>query len=156
MGQRLIYAQWLTYADDLEIGRYDRLCRTCRAHVHVGAYIYRVQIQPSRECCDVLLFWTTLIYIWIGSCFNIFISLMFCCVFFFPQVATSIIDYTCNVDELKGVPREKVAATLAEVGFDEKGQAAPITSLSGGWKMKLALARAMLQEAQVRLLTLLP
>lgn len=62
---------------------------------------------------------------------------------------TSIIDYTCNVDELKGVPRERVSSTLAEVGFSEEGQAAPITSLSGGWKMKLALARAMLQEAQV-------
>ena len=62
---------------------------------------------------------------------------------------TSIIDYTCNVKELKGVPREKVAATLAEVGFSEEGQVAPIASLSGGWKMKLALARAMLQEAQV-------
>ena len=68
---------------------------------------------------------------------------------FVPQVDTSIIDYTCNVDELKGVSREKVSATLAEVGFSEEGQAAPITSLSGGWKMKLALARAMLQEAQV-------
>lgn len=65
------------------------------------------------------------------------------------QVDTSIINYTCNVDELKGVSREKVSATLAEVGFSEEGQAAPITSLSGGWKMKLALARAMLQEAQV-------
>lgn len=46
--------------------------------------------------------------------------------------------------------RDKVSATLADVGFSEEGQAAPITSLSGGWKMKLALARAMLQEAQVR------
>ncbi len=62
---------------------------------------------------------------------------------------TSIIDYTCNVEELKGVSRDRVSATLAEVGFSEEGQAAPITSLSGGWKMKLALARAMLQEAQV-------
>lgn len=62
---------------------------------------------------------------------------------------TSIIDYTCNVSELKGIPRDKVAATLAEVGFSEEGQAAPIASLSGGWKMKLALARAMLQNAQV-------
>ncbi|CAM9413916.1 unnamed protein product [Ectocarpus sp. 4 AP-2014] len=68
------------------------------------------------------------------------------------DVDTSIIDYTCNVEELKGVSREKVSATLAEVGFSEEGQAAPITSLSGGWKMKLALARAMLQEAQVLLL----
>lgn len=67
----------------------------------------------------------------------------------FWQVDTSIIDYTCNVQELKGVSRAKVAATLAEVGFSEEGQAAPIVSLSGGWKMKLALARAMLQEAQV-------
>lgn len=65
---------------------------------------------------------------------------------------TSIIDYTCNVEELQGVSRDKVSATLAEVGFSEEGQAAPITSLSGGWKMKLALARAMLQEAQVLLL----
>lgn len=65
------------------------------------------------------------------------------------QVETSIIDYTCNVSELKGISRGKVAATLAEVGFSEEGQAAPIASLSGGWKMKLALARAMLQNAQV-------
>lgn len=63
---------------------------------------------------------------------------------------TSIIDYTCNVEELVGVSREKVAATLADVGFTVEGQAAPIASLSGGWKMKLALARAMLQDAQVR------
>ncbi|CAN0086830.1 unnamed protein product [Scytosiphon promiscuus] len=68
------------------------------------------------------------------------------------DVETSIIDYTCNVEELKGVSRDKVSATLADVGFSEEGQAAPITSLSGGWKMKLALARAMLQEAQVLLL----
>lgn len=66
------------------------------------------------------------------------------------QVETSIIDYTCNVEELQGVSRERVEATLAEVGFSAEGQAAPIASLSGGWKMKLALARAMLQEAQVR------
>lgn len=65
---------------------------------------------------------------------------------------TSIIDYTCNVEELKGVSRQKVAATLADVGFTVEGQAAPIASLSGGWKMKLALARAMLQEAQVHAL----
>lgn len=63
---------------------------------------------------------------------------------------TSIIDYTCSVDELKGVPRDRVAATLADVGFTKEGQAAPIVSLSGGWKMKLALARAMLMNAQVR------
>lgn len=61
----------------------------------------------------------------------------------------SIIDYTCNVEELKGVSRKRVEATLADVGFSPEGQAAPIASLSGGWKMKLALARAMLQEAQV-------
>lgn len=68
------------------------------------------------------------------------------------EVETSIIDYTCQVEELVGVPRERVAATLAEVGFTVEGQAAPISSLSGGWKMKLALARAMLQDAQVLLL----
>ncbi|CAN0173271.1 unnamed protein product, partial [Discosporangium mesarthrocarpum] len=70
----------------------------------------------------------------------------------YSQVQTSVLDYTCSVEELGGVPRERVASTLSEVGFDNAMQACPIVSLSGGWKMKLALARAMLMEAQVLLL----
>ena len=42
--------------------------------------------------------------------------------------------------------------TLASVGFTEERQASAIGSLSGGWKMKLALARAMLFKADILLL----
>lgn len=42
--------------------------------------------------------------------------------------------------------------TLASVGFDEARQQTSIGNLSGGWKMKLALARAMLFRADILLL----
>ena len=38
------------------------------------------------------------------------------------------------------------------MGFTESMQAQPVASLSGGWKMKLALARAMLMKADIMLL----
>lgn len=49
-------------------------------------------------------------------------------------------------------PIEEVAKALGEVGFDEERRNAPVGSLSGGWKMKLALAKAMLIGADVLLL----
>ena len=51
-----------------------------------------------------------------------------------------------------GVTRETVINTLREVGFDDVKMAATIQSLSGGWRMKLAIARAMLWDAEVLLL----
>ena len=42
--------------------------------------------------------------------------------------------------------------TLDSVGFNTEMRAKPIASLSGGWKMKLALARAMLWNADILLL----
>ena len=53
---------------------------------------------------------------------------------------------------LKGVTRDTVVNTLKEVGFDDEKMAATIQSLSGGWRMKLAIARAMLWDADVLLL----
>lgn len=50
------------------------------------------------------------------------------------------------------VPREEVSRVLGSVGFTEKMLRDPITSLSGGWRMKLALARAMIQNADILLL----
>ncbi len=41
---------------------------------------------------------------------------------------------------------------LGSVGFTEMMRAQPVASLSGGWKMKLALARAMLMKADIMLL----
>jgi elongation factor 3 len=41
---------------------------------------------------------------------------------------------------------------LVSVGFSEEYLKKPVGSLSGGWKMKLALARAILMKAQILLL----
>ena len=41
---------------------------------------------------------------------------------------------------------------LGSVGFTDEMQASAVASLSGGWKMKLALARAMLMKADILLL----
>jgi len=51
-----------------------------------------------------------------------------------------------------GVPRDQVAAMMLKVGFSEKMLTDPVTTLSGGWRMKLALSRAMLQRADILLL----
>ena len=47
---------------------------------------------------------------------------------------------------------EEVGKALTELGFTDLMQHSPVASLSGGWKMKLALARAMLYKAQIMLL----
>lgn len=48
--------------------------------------------------------------------------------------------------------REKVTAALREVGFDDDRLSLHVGGLSGGWKMKLALARAILYKADLLLL----
>lgn len=48
--------------------------------------------------------------------------------------------------QLADVPRTKIRDQLNEVGFDDERQEATVGSLSGGWKMKLELARAMLYK----------
>lgn len=48
--------------------------------------------------------------------------------------------------------KAEVVSTLESLGFDEGRQGHAIGSLSGGWKMKLALARAMLFKADILLL----
>lgn len=44
------------------------------------------------------------------------------------------------------VSREEIVTQLSSVGFTDEMLGMIITSLSGGWKMKLALARAMLMK----------
>ena len=54
-----------------------------------------------------------------------------------------------------GIDRDQVRKTLSTVGFNEDGKAKPdhaVSTLSGGWRMKLALARAMLQNADILLM----
>lgn len=67
----------------------------------------------------------------------------------------SCVDYILQDPRLAGCSRDEVLGVMATVGFREDGKAKPnhpVSSLSGGWRMKLALARAMLQRADILLL----
>jgi len=73
------------------------------------------------------------------------------------QSHLSCIDYVAADPKLQGmgITTEQVREVLATVGFVATGKAKPdhaVSTLSGGWRMKLALARAMLQKADILLL----
>jgi len=51
-----------------------------------------------------------------------------------------------------GTSDEKVREALYAVGFDEEKQKAPVNDLSGGWRMKLAIARSMMWEPELLIL----
>ncbi|KIV77763.1 hypothetical protein PV11_09544 [Exophiala sideris] len=67
----------------------------------------------------------------------------------------SILEYVSKDPEIAKEGQERISQVLSEVGFTagpEGRQSHKVGSLSGGWKMKLALARAMLMRADVLLL----
>ena len=67
----------------------------------------------------------------------------------------SILEFVSKDPKLASEGKERVSSVLEEVGFDagpNGRQSQQVGSLSGGWKMKLALARAMLMRADVLLL----
>lgn len=67
----------------------------------------------------------------------------------------SIIEFVSKDPELATTGRDRISEVLSEVGFTAGPggrQEQKVGSLSGGWKMKLALARAMLMGADVLLL----
>jgi len=73
------------------------------------------------------------------------------------QSHLSCIDYVFIDEKIQalGCTKEEVTEMLAKVGFVPDGKAKPqhaVSTLSGGWRMKLALARAMLQKADILLL----
>ncbi|KAI0785615.1 P-loop containing nucleoside triphosphate hydrolase protein [Abortiporus biennis] len=68
------------------------------------------------------------------------------------DTSLSIIDFIASDKALADVPRSKIRDQLIEVGFDDNRQADLVGGLSGGWKMKLELARAMLYNADLLLL----
>ncbi|KAL4452291.1 hypothetical protein ABPG75_007953 [Micractinium tetrahymenae] len=70
------------------------------------------------------------------------------------EAETPVVEFVVNDDMVKEVlpSRERIIEVLESVGFDAERQSLPVASLSGGWKMKLALARAMLMNADIMLL----
>lgn len=67
----------------------------------------------------------------------------------------SILEFVAKDPEIGPQGTERISEVLTEFGFTpgpEGRQAQKVGSLSGGWKMKLALARAMLKKADVLLL----
>ena len=65
---------------------------------------------------------------------------------------TPTIDFCLSEPILAQLGREKIHEKLLEMEFTEELIQKPICNLSGGWKMKLALARAMLLNADLLLL----
>ncbi|KAG0008369.1 translational elongation factor EF-1 alpha, partial [Podila clonocystis] len=55
-------------------------------------------------------------------------------------------------EKIKDLDQKAVIEMLESVGFDKEKQEQAVGSLSGGWKMKLELARAMLMNADILLL----
>jgi elongation factor 3 len=67
----------------------------------------------------------------------------------------SILEFVSKDPTIAKEGKERISSVLEEFGFTsgpEGRQSQKVGSLSGGWKMKLALARAMLQRADVLLL----
>ncbi|KAI9671670.1 MAG: translational elongation factor EF-1 alpha [Alyxoria varia] len=66
----------------------------------------------------------------------------------------TVIGWTMMKLKSVGIDRsnEDVEGKLIEFGFKEDQLNGPITALSGGWKMKLALARAVFEEPDILLL----
>jgi ABC-type multidrug transport system ATPase subunit len=70
----------------------------------------------------------------------------------YSSFPTSIDFCSLSDKALAGVARSEIQAQLANVGFDHARQSELVGGLSGGWKMKLELARAMLYKADLLLL----
>ena len=73
------------------------------------------------------------------------------------QSHLSCIDYVFIDEKIQalGISKDAVKEMLATVGFVPDGKAKPdnaVSTLSGGWRMKLALARAMLLRADILLM----
>merc|ERR1712157_679939 len=73
------------------------------------------------------------------------------------QSHLSCVDYVLADEKIQAmnITKDEIIKVLNSVGFTDDGKAKPfhaVSTLSGGWRMKLALARAMLQKADILLL----
>ena len=67
------------------------------------------------------------------------------------EADTSVLQFISTDNRIQATEAE-IKQSLETVGFNDERQQQAIGSLSGGWKMKLALARAMLFKADILLL----
>ncbi|KAF9940838.1 translational elongation factor EF-1 alpha [Mortierella alpina] len=63
-----------------------------------------------------------------------------------------VVEFMFADPKLGDIPHDEVVSKLSSVGFTSAMQQQAVGSLSGGWKMKLELARAMLMNADILLL----
>lgn len=63
-----------------------------------------------------------------------------------------LISFIASDPELASTDKKDIAEALKSVGFPDERLTQEVNSLSGGWKMKLELARAMLMKADILLL----
>ncbi|KAF7727955.1 hypothetical protein EC973_006843 [Apophysomyces ossiformis] len=63
-----------------------------------------------------------------------------------------VLDYIAADKHLQNVERSEIADSLRSVGFDDARLQLSVSQLSGGWKMKLELARAIISKADILLL----
>ncbi|KAG0308847.1 hypothetical protein BGZ97_013243 [Linnemannia gamsii] len=68
------------------------------------------------------------------------------------QGEMSVAEFVASDAKLASASEEEIAKALTSVGFSNEMQKSKVASLSGGWKMKLELARAMLMNADILLL----
>lgn len=64
----------------------------------------------------------------------------------------NLVDFIAADPDLSSTTKDEISTALENVGFNEERRAQKVGSLSGGWKMKLELARAMLLKADILLL----
>ena len=66
----------------------------------------------------------------------------------------SVLDYVAQDEKViaMGATNDQIIVGLSEVGFLDNMIKGPVTALSGGWRMKLALSRAMLLNPDMLLL----
>ena len=67
---------------------------------------------------------------------------------------TSVLQYVAKDNKIieMGISNDDISRGLSNVGFDDNMIHGPVTALSGGWRMKLALTRAMLMAPDMLLL----
>jgi len=63
-----------------------------------------------------------------------------------------VVQFVLNTVGEDGITEEMVRKGLQAVGFDDHHLNLPVSSLSGGWRIKTAVARAMLRNADILLL----